>query len=331
MNAITPNSIQDRPTCGSRGIAVLLFGHQLYLDLTKKLALSIRLNSPGIPLAVITSFDDPELNELFDFVLPHEPGFGYGVIQKLSIDLYAPFEETVFIDCDCLVFGNINDMWEKFRHVSVGVVGDMVQKGYWYTDIQALCKKTGHAAIPRTNTGLVFVRRGDEATRIFERARQLLPEYKEFGFHAFRDHVSDEPLIALSLAEYGIEPVEDDKRFYVTVENVYGPFAMDVMKGYCRFQTYSFDTGKMELMATSGRIVHFPGRNREQFIYKRELWKLGIWRRYKWNPKVISLLVGVAVNPIYAAYALVMRSLKTIWLLNKRRPSLPFAIWFRWP
>jgi len=331
MDVSASNTTPDLPRCGPRGIAVLLFGHKLYLELTKKLAMSIRLNSPGIPLAVITSFYDPELKELFDFVLPYEPDFGYGVIQKLSIDRYAPFDETVFIDCDCLVFGAIDDMWDKFKNVSVGVVGDMVQKGYWYTDIQALCKKTGHHAIPRTNTGLVYVRRCEESARVFERARQLIPEYADMGFHAFRDHISDEPLIALALAEQGIEPVHDDKQFYVTVENVYGPFAMDVMKGFCRFDTYSFDTGKMELIATHGRIVHFPGRNREQFIYKRELWKLNLWHYRKWKPGSASLLVNVACNPFYAAYAFVARSLKTVYLLNKRRPAMPYAIWFRWP
>jgi hypothetical protein len=34
-----------------------------------------------------------------------ELDYGSGVVQKLYLDRYSPFDETLFIDSDCLLYG----------------------------------------------------------------------------------------------------------------------------------------------------------------------------------------------------------------------------------
>ncbi len=331
MSDSPPATFESPPSLGPRGVAVLLFGHPMYIDFTKKLALSMKLHSPNTPTAVITGFDDPTLANYFDHVLPHRPEFGKGVIQKLSLDRYAPFDQTVFIDCDCLVYGSLENMWDQFGDRPVGVFGTLLTKGHWYADVATVIAKANIPAIARTNTGFVYVRRGEAASRVFERARELIPQYHDFGFKPFRDHISDEPLLALALAEQDIDPVDEGRDFYVTMENVYGPIALDVMRGHCRFIVYSFDTGTMTIAPTNGKIIHFPGRNRETFIYRRELWRLSLWEKRGWSPQTISRLTAVPLGLPYAGYAFGMRLLKTIRVLNRRRPHLPYAMGFSWP
>ena len=68
------------------------------------LALSVRVSNPGVPIAIACSKGVTALvKPYFDFVIDEQPGLR-GFVHKIYIDKYSPFDETLFLDSDILVF-----------------------------------------------------------------------------------------------------------------------------------------------------------------------------------------------------------------------------------
>jgi len=79
----------------------------------RALALSIRHHNKGEQLAVVTDTSE-YFDEVYDHVIPVDLSYGTGVTQKLHLDRYTPFEKTLFIDSDCLMYGHCDPLWEFF-------------------------------------------------------------------------------------------------------------------------------------------------------------------------------------------------------------------------
>ena len=79
--------------------------------MAKVLARSLAIHSPDIPSAVVTDSSDRGLADLYDHVVQFRPEFGSGLTQKVYLDAYSPFKETLFIDSDCLVIRDISYLW----------------------------------------------------------------------------------------------------------------------------------------------------------------------------------------------------------------------------
>ena len=102
-----------------RGILTIAYGTPKYLRMGRALARSVRHHNDDEQLAVVT--DTPDYFEgLYDHLIPVDLSFGSGVTQKLHLDRYTPFDETLFVDSDCLLYGPTERLWDYFA-VSEGV------------------------------------------------------------------------------------------------------------------------------------------------------------------------------------------------------------------
>src|ERR1700749_1001205 len=109
-----------------RGILTIAQGKKQYIDLAKSLAISLNIHNPGLKKALVTDSDDPELKELYDMVIMADNSIGIGFLQKLYIRDYTPFDETLFIDVDCLCVKSIDFLWGPFNKCDVSVIGRKV-------------------------------------------------------------------------------------------------------------------------------------------------------------------------------------------------------------
>ena len=101
--------------------------------MAKDLALSARLHASHLRRAVVSDSDDHELRELFHDVIPSRPELGDPLFQKLWLELYAPYDETLFIDSDSLIAGDLEHIWTACCHAAdVGSVGERKTSGTWY-------------------------------------------------------------------------------------------------------------------------------------------------------------------------------------------------------
>ena len=51
------------------------------------------------------------------------------MLQKLHLDAYTPFDETLYIDADCLAVAPVAPLFALFADVPVGVVGGPIRDG----------------------------------------------------------------------------------------------------------------------------------------------------------------------------------------------------------
>lgn len=278
-----------------RGIITIATGSPVYHDMARDLALSLRLHCPDIPRAVVTNSTNSELLGLYDLVLRERPECAASFGQKLWLDHYSPFDETLFVDCDSLVTRHLGYLWQAFDGRDLGYVGETMRDGHWYADVITLLARLDLPWLATLNSGLLYFRRGDRASAMFARARQVYDDYEILGFDPLRSSRSDEPCFGVALAEAGVEPTDDRRlpqgQLMRTPIGISGPMRIDVLSGRVDFVKRServspaivhFATWQFHPIYYRERAklrLHFAGGVRRPLaragaaiIYARELW-----------------------------------------------------------
>lgn len=305
----------------SRGIITIAQGKQQYIDMAKKLAISLNYSNPGLKKALATDSKDPELKELYDEIIPTDNSLGIGIIQKLYMYDYSPFDETIFIDVDCLVVKNIDFLWKLFSGNNVGVMGRKVFDGELFgVPVKQLGEKLGLSYIPAFNGGTYYFKKNPRAKAVYDKAKELVSRYDELGIARHRGNINEEPLMSIALGLFNEEPVNDDGMGMYTPVGQSGVFKMDVLKGYCEFYKY----GKKVTPA----IMHFGLGHTQAFHYKREVLKLDLVYYKKIPAGLVSASVNFLYNPLYVAYVLAYRTAKSL-LKGEKFKMSPLMPMFR--
>lgn len=293
----------------SRGVLTLAFGKPRFIEQAKSLGRSLRLHAPGTQSAIVTDSIDLELKELFTQVIPYRREFGSSVRQKLHLNLYSPFEETLFIDSDCLVLGNLESFWVAFAGQGFGVPGSkFLQRGSTdpYLDVAFTLDHFGLEKLPKFNGGTYYFNRSGEAASFFATARDLLANWKDLRFAEFRrDGPADEAIVSVAMAIHGLRPTSMGRAGMYTPTSYRGPLLLDVIKGTCSFEK----EGEM----VSPEVVHFAGEYSFCFAYPRESARLKAHCGGKRSPLLLL-----------RAYATSL-----LWQSTRRSPGLA-AVGRRW-
>jgi hypothetical protein len=271
----------------TKGIITIATGSPVFLDMARDLAFSLRLHCDHIPRAIVTDSDSSVLAQLFDVVIPCRKEFGDGFNQKLYLDHYTPFQETLFIDSDSLVLRNLDFIWAMCRNHEFGYTGSHRQDGLWNgADIAYLRKALGLNCLATLNSGMLYYKSGEISRNIFARARKiLLNQYESLGFAPFRDTRNDEAGFAIALSEKGLSPLQDYGRTMRTPIGIQGRIRLDVLRGECEF----IKNGERVRPA----IMHFATWQYHP-IYYRERAKLRIHYGPEWA-RSFARLVGLYV------------------------------------
>lgn len=99
----------------TKGFLTIAYG-KYYHQLAENLLLSYRFNVPverQLPFAVVVEEKTQNVSDFDDIIVrqPQEVGF----MNKLMIEELSPYDETIFIDADCLVYGDISVFFEKYE------------------------------------------------------------------------------------------------------------------------------------------------------------------------------------------------------------------------
>ncbi|MGB6037916.1 MAG: hypothetical protein WBG42_16695, partial [Cryomorphaceae bacterium] len=265
------------------GIFTLAKGSQRFIDLAKNLAHSLDIWDPGIPRAVATDSNDPELHQLFDFIIPADFESPSGFSQKLYMYDYSPFEQTLFIDADSLVVAPLKELIKRMRVSSVSAQGFKRKKGNWAgVDISDAISKLPAEYLIIHNGGIYYFEKGKEAKRVFKDAKGVLERYEELGFYQLRGKIAHEPLMSSAMSMNQMNTYNDQEGMGMrTFVDINSALDISVILGYCRFR----EKGDPENKVISPCIVHFSGNHADWFHYKRETTKMYIHRKTKINPK----------------------------------------------
>ncbi|MSR22095.1 MAG: hypothetical protein EXR92_00805 [Gemmatimonadetes bacterium] len=165
-----------------RGYLTMAVGRRHYLEMAVDMALSLRERSS---LPILLASDEAmgalaaaQFPGVFSEIVPIERRFLRGRARKFGVAAASPFEETVFIDADCLVLSDPETIWAGAGDGPVTMVGEMLgptddryHQGFSTRD---LMKALGLQAYLKTNSGVFHFRRGgglgamEECLRCFE-------------------------------------------------------------------------------------------------------------------------------------------------------------------
>ncbi len=230
------------------------------------LALSLRVSNPGVPVAVAcVKSIRPILEKYFDYVIDQDPKYK-GFEQKVHLDEYSPFRETVFLDSDILVFRPIKpfvDTWGEYPYRACGHTYITGKSAFGLDREMILNKINKKEMVEIGGAGHAFFRK-PECSTVFNMAREVTADYANIAGNI---PYADEDVINIVMTKLDIPPAVHGEFFGRMLGARFGTLKMDACKGRCSY-IYA-DTGELFQPC----IVHFAAKE-APFIYTWQLYKL---------------------------------------------------------
>jgi hypothetical protein len=199
------------------------------------LALSLKVSNPDVPLAVACHPRvRPLLAPYFDIVIDERPDIR-GFAHKVYLDLYTPFERTLFFDSDVLVFKPVASFVQAWGYVPYVACGVYVTGGSspFGFDREALLQQMGWERMVNIGgAGHAFFCK-PTCESVFRRAREITANYNEIAINA---RYADEDVMNIVMTEFNLPPAN---RYPFTSRHLSakkGTLEMDASLGKCCFE-----------------------------------------------------------------------------------------------
>ncbi len=199
----------------TRGFITIATGDEKYYEMAVNLLHSYRYFSGiTLPFAIFADREN-ELTAKFDDVRLLSPAHR-NYLDKLQMYNYLPYDENIFIDADCLAYGDLNELFDIFKEADdfscFGRVLPTDDKTGWfeYENLGELKERVSY--VVGLHGGIYYMRRTEVSRAVLETAQNLVPHYSEYGFKGNFATPGDEPLVALSMAIHNCHPIAHDQR-----------------------------------------------------------------------------------------------------------------------
>lgn len=266
-----------------RHIITIATGKKIYLEMATNLARSFFYwhKESDISFQLVTDlqqFIPAEIKDKIEVISIKPDEYGEGFLPKISLDHFVSEGQTLFIDSDCLIFGNLDSVFKKFKGHSVSVIGKYISDGEWFGDVAGICKKFNVPHYPKFNGGIYYLEKGILASKVYEKARELEKDYEKIGFVKFRKQSADEVLMALAMQLYDQSPIPDDGTILSDPQCCQGKYAVDIISGATQLNNPPYPNKLHQswypFTTVSPLIVHFLGHHSEHFPYKTEVFRI---------------------------------------------------------
>ena len=257
----------------TRGFATIATGSDHFYEIAANLLASYHCFAKDpLPFALLCDREN-EYSKLFDqVVIIENPHCSY--LDKLALPALAPFDETIFVDSDCLAYRDLNDFWDHFEEApDFAVFGrhcppDREDDG-WFNKGGVGEYAEAIDFIPDFPGWVYFMRKGEGLEAFSDLSYRILENYSAYTFRGF-EKPADEPIFALAMAVSGFKPVSSDGVplcFYALAD----PFESNIERGIVR---YAADYDRPKTMHSWAYLVHWGSRNTYTYPYTLEVERL---------------------------------------------------------
>ncbi len=283
----------------TRGFVTIATGGACYYRLAENLLLSYRrLARDPLPFAILCE-EENRVTASFDrTILLERPAGSY--LDKLELLVRSPFDETIFLDADCLAYRDIGDLWQYFPSdpetvfSAFGQALPLDSTEGWFTREGAGKYKDKIEFVTHLHGGLYFIRKagtggGGLSPLVQMRAtcRDIVEKYGSFNFRMF-DSPADEPVLALAMAVHRQKPVPPPPEgmcFYPCATR----FEADIEAGRVLYSVPWFD-GRVQ---NGAYLVHWGSYYCDRLPYLREAYTVRRLAAGKRVPRVRRALLGL--------------------------------------
>ncbi|MBC6112163.1 hypothetical protein ACFOG5_10720 [Pedobacter fastidiosus] len=306
----------------NKNILTIATGKKLYVDLAINLARSFSYWNPRSPISFFIVTDSEhylpkDVTSFAKIISVEKDEVGKGFTPKLYLDQLAPSGQTLFIDSDCLVYGNLLPIFEKFKNHSVSVIGNYIAKGEWFGNIEKICQKYNVPHLPKFNGGIYYLEAGDITTKVYTKARELEKIYDEIGFVRLRDRPNDEVLMALAMEIYEQKPIIEDGTIMAEFVNFQSGVSSDLLNG--KVILYNTPGHKQYqkswfLDKAEPLIVHYLGHHNRLHPYIKEAKIMGFLAN-GYSKTTSKLLTFFSISMPYKIKLFLINTLRPIYRL----------------
>lgn len=272
--------MDKRTTKPTRGFITIATGKDMYFQFAKNLLLSYkRYCKEPLPFAIMCDREN-EYTALFDDVVLTENSKG-AFFDKFELLLRAPYDETIFIDSDCLAYGDLNDFWEYFADADdfsgsginypaeskdglfqIEEIGDYASRVKWK---------------PQIHGGLYFFRKGETCQAIYREVQNILANYDQYRWADYCAKFADEPVLCLAMAACGCR-VQDARPNNYGIPWEVTTLNCDIFTGKCAYAT------AWHPLTEGGHMIHWSVRYCKKPLYRFEVEKLYLMEKYDSKP-----------------------------------------------
>ncbi|MCX6018927.1 MAG: hypothetical protein NTZ50_10585 [Chloroflexi bacterium] len=252
----------------SRGVLTIVHSQPKYARHAVNLARSIRLRDPHLSLAVATDLDAALFEGMYDVVIPWKFDHSAGFLYKLEIAAMSPFDTTVYLDTDMLVFGSLQPVFEIFESDAFGVFGRNDPAPSYFEDMNLIRAALPAPTYPKFNGGLYYCEKGESIESLLRAARAWHVCYDALRIKYDRGMESDEALLSLAMVQAGMRArqTQIDGVYYNPIWPDGCAVETDVIGGVC------------EQVTNAGRerraVLHYYGGAMLSYGYEREALRL---------------------------------------------------------
>lgn len=255
----------------TRGFVTIATGDKRYYMLAANLLASYKRQSDHpLPFAIIAE-EENEYTRLFDTtVIIDTPARSF--MDKIKLPEYVPYDENIFIDADCLVYQDINFLFDYFDKgiglfSAIGEELPLDSDEGWFKkeNIGEFADQIAYVA--HLHGGMYFIRKDKEKADLFiQTCKKIITQYSNYQFRIF-EKPADEPVFALVMAVHHLPMV---------------PYQPDIMCFYPSAVSFDADIRIQRALfevpwytgVINGKIVHWANFNTNKAVYRREVDRL---------------------------------------------------------
>ena len=196
----------------TRGFITIATGDKHYYKLAANFLSSYRMFSKNpFPVSIIAEQEN-EYTSLFDNVIivtNAQRSFN----DKFLLLQLCPYDETIFIDADCLAYGDLNEYWNFFENATdfsaMGQNFDLSDNnGAWYNlnGIGKYAKLINYKV--RVHAGILFIRKSVTINKLYDDCMSLFRDWSSLSFHTCPNS-TDECILGVAMPMNGMKAIKE--------------------------------------------------------------------------------------------------------------------------
>lgn len=211
--------------------------------------------------------------------------------SKFHLYKYTDFNANLFVDCDCLIYRDLSEVFNALNTFNFTAIGTPVTEGNFFCDVKKVIERWSIASLPTFVGSVYFFKKNQTAANIFDTAIRLKEKYDEYGFIRLRDQENEEPLFALAMAlsneqvYQGRLDIKCDAMFYQKLQTnvLNGQMNLVVMDQKTSSLYQNFDS-------KTAFIVHFNADFSDSWQYRLETYRLRQSKNYHFGKRLYAAL-----------------------------------------
>lgn len=249
----------------TKGFITIATGDRHYYEIARNLLRTYRLAcAKPLPFAIFCDEENEYTKEFDDVRIFENPTRSY--LDKLEMFPLLPYDVNIFIDADCLVFGDINRLFDIFSKADdfccFGRVLPLNDKTGWFEyDNLSEELKAQIDYVVGLHGGIYYMRKTELCKKVFEGAKAFAKSYGDYKFKGRFSTPGDEPVVALSMAVNKCKPIVHDMTSLICWWEFENGFKLNILNGTALCKENGINTD----------IIHWGTRFTKALPYLKEL------------------------------------------------------------